>query len=74
MKTYAGVEVQLHAFLSSAADGGEWSALRPGSQRAPVIHWFEARWAPQTVWAQRWGTEKIPAHARNRTPVVQPAA
>jgi len=24
------VEVQLHAFLTSALDGGEWSALRPG--------------------------------------------
>jgi hypothetical protein len=30
MKTYWGVEVQLHAFLTSALDGGEWSASRPG--------------------------------------------
>jgi hypothetical protein len=26
---YWGVEVQLHAFLTSALDGGEWSASRP---------------------------------------------
>jgi hypothetical protein len=30
MKAYWGAEVYLHAFLSSALDGGEWSALRPG--------------------------------------------
>jgi hypothetical protein len=30
MKTYWGVEVQLHAYLTSALDGGEWSALRLG--------------------------------------------
>jgi hypothetical protein len=28
--TYAGVETELHAFLTSAPDGGEWSASRPG--------------------------------------------
>jgi len=30
MKTYGGVELQLHAFLNFALDGGEWSASRPG--------------------------------------------
>jgi hypothetical protein len=30
IKTYVRVEVQLHAFLTSALDGGEWSASRPG--------------------------------------------
>jgi hypothetical protein len=29
MKAYWGVEVQLHAFLTLALDGGEWSAPRP---------------------------------------------
>jgi len=29
MKTYGGVEVQLHAFLTAMLDGGEWSASRP---------------------------------------------
>jgi hypothetical protein len=29
-KAYWGVEVSLHAFLTSALDGGEWSVSRPG--------------------------------------------
>jgi hypothetical protein len=29
MKTYWGVNVQLHAFLTSTLYGGEWSASRP---------------------------------------------
>jgi len=29
-KTYWGVEVQIHAFVTSAQDGGEWSDSRPG--------------------------------------------
>jgi hypothetical protein len=30
IKTYGGVEVYIHAFLTSALVGGEWSASRPG--------------------------------------------
>jgi hypothetical protein len=40
MRAYWGVEVQFHAFLTSALEGGEWSASRPGRfipvERAPV--------------------------------------
>jgi hypothetical protein len=36
--------VQLHAFLTSAVDGGEWSASRPGRfiprERAPGTQWI----------------------------------
>jgi len=28
MKAYAGAEVELHLFLTSALDGGEWFTLR----------------------------------------------
>jgi hypothetical protein len=39
MKTYWGVEAYLHAFLTQALDGSEWSASSPGSftprERAP---------------------------------------
>jgi len=30
MKTYGGMEVYPHAFLTSVLDGGEWSASHPG--------------------------------------------
>jgi hypothetical protein len=30
MKTYEGVKVQIHLFLTLALTGGEWSASRPG--------------------------------------------
>jgi hypothetical protein len=30
MKTYGGVDVQIHVFITSALVGGEWSASRPG--------------------------------------------
>jgi hypothetical protein len=30
MKTYGGVDVYIHIFLTSALAGGEWSASRPG--------------------------------------------
>jgi hypothetical protein len=29
MKTYWGVEIKLHAFLTLGLDGNEWSASRP---------------------------------------------
>jgi hypothetical protein len=44
MKTYGGVDVQIHISLTSALAGGEWSASRPGRftprERAPSTHWI----------------------------------
>jgi hypothetical protein len=44
MKTYGGVEVQPHAFLTSTLDGDEWSASRLGCfiprERGPSTHWI----------------------------------
>jgi hypothetical protein len=44
MKTSSGVEIQLHAFLTSALDGGEWSASPTGCftprETAPGTHWI----------------------------------
>jgi hypothetical protein len=39
MKTHGGVKVQLHAFLTSVLNGGEWSASRsclPGDWMGPA--------------------------------------
>jgi len=45
MKTYVGVNVQLHAFLTWELDGSERSASRPGrftpGEEAPCTHWAE---------------------------------
>jgi hypothetical protein len=42
MKTYVGVDVYIHIFLTSALAGGEWSISRPcrftPGERAPGTH------------------------------------
>jgi hypothetical protein len=51
MKAYGGVDVQIHTFLTSALDGGEWSASRPcrftTRERAPGTHWIGGWVDPQ---------------------------
>jgi len=39
MKTYGELKVQLHAFLTSALGGGEWTALRLG-RFTPGTQWI----------------------------------
>ena len=54
MKTYKGVEVQFPSFLTSALNGGEWSASRPGrltyEQQLTVPAAYEVVWASGSVW------------------------
>jgi hypothetical protein len=44
MKTYGGVDVYIHVFLTSALDGGGWSASCTGrstpGERVPGTHWM----------------------------------
>jgi hypothetical protein len=67
MKTYWGVEVQRHAFFTSALEAGEWSALRLGrckpGVRAPETHCVESWVLPR---ASRKAVEerKIPIPRR----------
>jgi hypothetical protein len=70
-----GVEVQLHAFLTSALDGSEWSASHPGlftpGERASgtlLISWAGSRVGLDVV-AKRQNLLLILAW--NRNPVVQ---
>jgi hypothetical protein len=64
-----------YSFLTSALEGGEWSASRPGralppGKLTPVPTVQEAGWAPQPVWKQRL-EEKSSASVGDRTPAVQ---
>jgi hypothetical protein len=71
MKAYGGMDVQIHIFLTSALDGGEWSATRlyrftPG-KRAPGTHWIGG-WVGSRAGLD--DVEKIidPTGTRTRTP------
>jgi hypothetical protein len=64
-----------YSFLTSALEGGEWSASRPGralpqgkEPTVPIVQ--EAGWAPEPVWRQRL-EEKSSASVGDRIPAVQ---
>jgi hypothetical protein len=68
-----------YSFSTSALDGGEWPASRPGraftpGERTPVPIGQEAGWDPEPVWTQRL-QENILCPCRESTPdrpVAQP--
>jgi hypothetical protein len=54
-----------YSFSTSALDGGEWSASRPGralppGKGSPVPIVQEAGWAPEPVWTQRLEEKSLP--------------
>jgi hypothetical protein len=66
--------------LTSALDGGEWSASRPGRfiprERAPGTHWIGVRVGPRVV-LDAVVKRKIPSPRQEsnlRTPIVQAVA
>jgi hypothetical protein len=64
-----------YSFTTSALDGGEWSASRPGralppGKGPPVPIVQEAGWAPEPVWTQML-EEKSFAPAGDRTPIAR---
>jgi hypothetical protein len=76
MKTYGGVEVRIAPpFLTSALDGGEWSASRPyrfnQEDRTTGPHWIEACAGPRAGLDAMKMRKEFLTHAGNRTPVVQ---
>jgi len=71
MKAYWGVEVYLHAFLTFALDGDEWSASRSGRftprERTPGTHCIGGCMGPRSGLDAGWG-EKFTALAGTRIP------
>jgi hypothetical protein len=71
MKAYWGVEILLHAFLTSALDGGEWSASRPGHfnprERTPGTHWI-GDWVGPSAGLDAVMRRKFSAPIGTRTP------
>jgi hypothetical protein len=65
------VEVQLHVFITSALDGGKWSASSPGSFTNWIVGWVGPETGLGTV-AKRKNPFFAPAE--NLTPLVQPVA
>jgi len=64
-----------YSFLTSALDGGEWSASRPGlalvqGKGPPVPIVQEAGWVPEPIWTQRL-EEKSSAPTGDRTPIAR---
>jgi hypothetical protein len=80
MKAYWGVEYSPTHSLTSALDGGEWSASRPGrftcKETAPVTHWIGG-WVGLTAVLDAVVKRKIPSSRQEsnpRTQLVQPLA
>jgi hypothetical protein len=80
MKTYWGMEIYLHAFLTSALDGGEWWASRPvrftPKKRALGTHWIGG-WADPSAGLDAVVKRKIPSPCRDSKPRLfrsQPSA
>jgi hypothetical protein len=79
MRTYGGVDVYIHIFLTSALVGGEWSASRlcrftPGKE--PPVPIVQEVGGPQSR-SGRYGEVKIltlPGLEIPPPPVVQPVA
>jgi hypothetical protein len=69
----------MNIFLTSALDGGEWSASSPcrfiSGENAPSTHWIGGLVAPEQVWPI-WGRENSwPSRDSSSDPsVVQPVA
>jgi hypothetical protein len=68
MKSYWGVEVQFHVFLTSALDGCEWSASRAGrftpKERDPGTHWVGG-WVDSSAGLDAVVKRKIPSPCRD---------
>jgi hypothetical protein len=65
-----GEEYSFYSFTTSALDGGEWSASRPGralppGKGPPVPIVQKAAWAPEPVWTQRLVPVLVPNYKQH---------
>jgi len=77
MKTYGGVEIWLHTFLTLALDGGEWSASCPGCFLAKSPQYpLDRRLGEAHSQSGCGGKENKSLHTptRNPNPVIQSVA
>jgi hypothetical protein len=75
MKAPRGEDYSSYSLLTSALDGGEWSASRPGrallpGKGYPVPTVQEAGWVSELFWIQRL-EERYFASAGDRISVIQ---
>jgi hypothetical protein len=67
------VEVKINAFVTSALQGGEWSASRPGRftsrERAPGTHWIGG-WVGPRDSLDTVMERKIPSPCRDSNPPI----
>jgi hypothetical protein len=70
--------LHLHAFLTSALDGGEWSASRPGrfipSERAPWYQLDRRLGGPQSPSGRGGGEKNAQPLPELKPPIIQPVA
>jgi hypothetical protein len=61
------VEVQLHAFLPSALDGGEWSVLHPG-RFIPIRNTQAGGWVGHKIWHRGEEKQSFPRPCQESNP------
>jgi hypothetical protein len=72
MKEYGGVDVEIHIFLTSAPDGGEWSASRSNrftaGESPPPPYQLDRRLGGPQSRSGRLGEQKTLDPTGTRTP------
>jgi hypothetical protein len=72
MKTYGGVDVETHFYLTSALVGGEWSASRPG-KRAHGTQWIRGWVGPRADVDDMGKWKFLPSPGLELRPLGRPA-
>jgi hypothetical protein len=71
--TYGGLEMQIHAFLTLALDGDEWSDLCPTHFTPGKIHPGN-HWSALERGVRLWKRENSLALVGKLTPISQPSS